>query len=917
MIKDDQAQPLTGALIYLEYPWSEIAQSVVSDEAGKFEISNVEYGGYKIRISFLGFKDIGRELNIDQPIIDLGQITLVDKTMELSEVEVREQLPIATQNGDTTSFNANAFKTLPDASAEDLIRKMPGVVIQDGKVQAQGEDVKQVLVDGLPFFGNDPNAALKNLPAEVVQKIEVFDQQSEQARFSGFDDGNTTKTINIVTKPNMRNGQFGKIYAGGGGNPNAEDEWQSRYEIGGNASLFNGKQRISLIGQSNNVNQQNFSTEDLLGVTGSSGRRRGGRRGGSSENFLVPGSDGIATTQALGINYSDQWGEKLKISGSYFFNNNDLVSGSNIHQEYIADELAGRDYFEDNESKYANLNHRLNLRIEAELDSFTSLIFRPRISWQGNEGSEAAESSTRLFGEKISQTNNQIYSDLSANNWNGDLLLRRRFKKRGRTISLNIGSAYNNSAGEEENNSALMNFGFIPDESISNRNYIDNIGNEYSANLNYTEPLGKSLSLMFSYGPEFGIDKVDELTFNINELGEDGDQEIDLSNQLENRFFNQSIGAGIRYRKGRDFFMMARLRTQFNQQELTQQLPGSLTLKRNFVFLTPFAVARWNKSRQETYRLFYRGNVSAPEMNQLVEAVDLSNPLQLTIGNAQLKPSQNHRIFGRWQKTNTEKATLLYINLGATFSPDAIVNAVYYRPTDDAFFEDISWKPGTRLTRPVNLNNSWSTFSFITYGLPIKKIKCNLNFNVNFSLTNTPGLVDDIRNDALISKTTFGLTFSSNFSEKLDFNIGTNTSWQQVDHSVSTDLNARYLDHRTFAKLDWILPADFVIRSNISHRHYEGFNPAFQQDYLLLTLGLGKKVFKDKRGEILVSVFDLLEQNNIINRNITPVYIEDITSLVLQRYFMLSFTYNFRNFSLKGSPVGIEEEKPPWDRRRN
>ena len=213
---DKENQPVIGAHIALEQIWGDPVKSTITDENGNFILEKVPTGGYRKKISFLGLKDFQKEITVNGSAIDLGTINMLEGTTELDEVVVKEKAPIAQQLGDTTQYNASSFKTLPDADADELVSKMPGVVIQNGTVQAQGEDVKQVLVDGKPFFGNDPMAALRNLPAEVIDKIQVFDQQSDQSQFSGFNDGETTKTMNIITRPNMRGGQFGKIYGGYG-----------------------------------------------------------------------------------------------------------------------------------------------------------------------------------------------------------------------------------------------------------------------------------------------------------------------------------------------------------------------------------------------------------------------------------------------------------------------------------------------------------------------------------------------------------------------------------------------------------------------------------------------------------------------------------------------------------------------------
>ncbi|MCB0643553.1 MAG: carboxypeptidase regulatory-like domain-containing protein, partial [Phaeodactylibacter sp.] len=273
---------LPGAHLILMQPDSIVLQTQVSGDGGYFLLEGLQEGTYLLELSYLGYEPAYRTIRVAGQSVEVGTIRL-KAGIDLDEVQVTEQVIPVQQQGDTTVFNAKAFKTLPDADAGELLEKMPTVVVENGKVQAQGEDVQKVLVDGKPFFGDDPTAALRNLPAEVIDKIQIFDEQSDQSKFSGFDDGQTSKTINIVTKTDMRNGQFGKVYAGYG--------YENKYQAGGNINIFNGDQRISLIGMSNNINQQNFSSEDLLGVvnSGSGGGRRGGGQGGRGGGGRGPG----------------------------------------------------------------------------------------------------------------------------------------------------------------------------------------------------------------------------------------------------------------------------------------------------------------------------------------------------------------------------------------------------------------------------------------------------------------------------------------------------------------------------------------------------------------------------------------------------------------------------------------------------
>lgn len=293
-----------------------------------FQFKKLPAGTYTLQISYVGYKTYKEAVIIPSSGEKKVNVTMREDVNLLDEVSVNVRATRAEQKGDSLLYNAEAFKVMQGSSAEDLLAKMPGIVVEGGSIQAQGEEVKKVLVDGKEFFDGDVNLAIKNLPSDIIAGIEVFDKKSEQAEFTGFDDGEEIKTINIVTKGGFRQGTFGEVSAGYG----TED----RYKVNGNVNFFNEDRRISLLGMSNNVNQQNFSQEDLAGVmsSGASGKRRGGGRnggrggafGGNASDFMVGSTGGVTSSNGLGINYVDQWGEKWKVTGSYFFNQSDNLT---------------------------------------------------------------------------------------------------------------------------------------------------------------------------------------------------------------------------------------------------------------------------------------------------------------------------------------------------------------------------------------------------------------------------------------------------------------------------------------------------------------------------------------------------------------------------------------------------------------
>jgi len=414
----DKAQddPLIGVNILLtSLRDTSIQLGGTSDVNGAFELADLQPGVYRLRATYIGYEPYEQVVSLMRESQDLGTIGMAQAATLLEGVTVQDVQIRAQQKGDTTEYNANAFKVNPDADAEQLVRKMPGVTVENGTVKAQGEDVQRVLVDGQEFFGNDATLALRNLPAEVIEKVQVFDRMSDQSQFTGFDDGNAEKTINIITRPGMNNGQFGKIYAGYG-----TDE---RYQAGGNLNIFNGQQRITIIGLSNNINQQNFSTQDLLGALGTTNSRRGGGgrgrwrgRGGSGPNpndFLIGQQGGINTTNSIGLNYTDNWGEKIKINGSYFFNNANNETQSLLEQEFFLTENESQFYDEDSFSESENYNHRLNARFEYTIDDANSLIIRPSLNMQDNSALSLTDGTTTLEGDNLLNT---TLNDFSSDN---------------------------------------------------------------------------------------------------------------------------------------------------------------------------------------------------------------------------------------------------------------------------------------------------------------------------------------------------------------------------------------------------------------------------------------------------------------------------------------------------------------------
>lgn len=444
-------EPLPAATVCIAPVSDETAKSyTTTDMNGTFVFRAMAVDDYVLHVSYVGYKSQEKKLRMTGGKSAYALRFALDEDAQLlGEVSVQGRATRAEQRGDSLQYNAEAFQVMEGSSAEELLAKMPGIVVEGGTIQALGEQVQKVLVDGKEFFDGDVNLAIKNLPSDIIASIEVFDKKSEQAEFTGFDDGEEVKTINIVTKGGFRQGTFGEVSGGYG--------TDDRYKVNGNINFFNNDRRISLLGMTNNVNQQNFSQEDLAGVmsAGSSGRggrggrgKRGNSGGGSTANFMVGSLGGVTSANGLGLNYVDQWGEKWKVTGSYFFNQSDNLTRQQTDREYFESVLPGMTYSEFQENQMKNWNHRFNLKLDYQISDRTSLQIRPSLSFQNNDKYGLLQGKNLLDGTAESETETSTVGNTDAYNVGADLILRHRFLKEGRTLSLMVSGKMSNTDGD-------------------------------------------------------------------------------------------------------------------------------------------------------------------------------------------------------------------------------------------------------------------------------------------------------------------------------------------------------------------------------------------------------------------------------------------------------------------------------------
>jgi outer membrane receptor protein involved in Fe transport len=824
---------------------------------------------------------------------------LKQNSTNLKEVTVEAKQALATQQGDTTSYSSNAYKVNKDATAEDLITKMPGVAIVNGKIQAQGEDVKQVLVDGKPFFGDDANAVLKNLPSEIIDKVQVFDKRSDQSLFTGFDDGSAQKTINIVTKQQFRNGVFGKVYGAYG--------YDDKFKGGVSTNIFKGDRRITILAQSNNINEQNFSSEDLVGVMSSSsggGGRGGGNRGGGpgggynpSDNFLVNAQNGINTTSSFGLNYADKWNKKTEVSGSYFFNWTQNNSTSTLLQQYILGSNNGLNYNENNTSKSNNVNNRINFKIETKLDSQNTITIQPRLSFQNNDGSK------NLFGQNtrgdatISNTENKSSSNLLGYNISVPVLYRHSFAKKGRTFSVNLNPTLNKNSGESSLNTLNNYYGnYFSGDTVDQHSNILKNNNSIKGTISYTEPLSKTSFLLIDYTSNYTDNYSSKKTYDKN-YSNDSYSIFDssLTNVFKNTYQTQAGSLGYRYQKQK-FNVSVNAAYQWALLSKHQEIPTNYQLSKTFESVLPSAQFQYKFSKKSNLRINYRSSNNAPSIDQLQGVINNSNSLQLSTGNPDLKQDFQQNLNVRYSGVNTEKATSLFVLLSGNYSNNYIGNSTLIANQDTTVYNDVFLKKGSQIIRPANINGYYTVRSLINYTFPLSKIKTNLSVNLSGNYNNVPGLINNEINYAKTATGGFGLVLSSNISEKFDFTISSNSAYSNINNTLQKNSNSTYFSQSSRVKITANPWKGLVLQSEFSNMYYGGLTASYNQSISLWNTGIGYKFLKSKQAELRLTVYDLLNQNNSVQRTNTDSYIQDSQTNALNRYYMLTFTYTFKKY---------------------
>lgn len=860
--------PLAGATVLLQNVADTLLRQVtVSDKWGRFEFMKVDSGTYLVRCSYTGYDAYKRKVSVRSGNLDLGTLQMQASVTMLGGIEVYGEAVAMEQIGDTLQYNANAFKVHQDATMRDLLRKMPGIIVDKNAVNAQGERVQQILIDGKPFFGGDAAAALRSLPAEMIARIEVFDRLSEQAQLTGVDDGQTGKTINIVTKKAYRKGVFGKVHAGAG--------QKDRYLAGGNFNAFNSRRKISLVGTSNNINQHDLNAGDLPAVFGAAG---------------------ISATNAVALNYEDRWGGDVEVTGNYSFNRSHQRSSASLQRAYLTSTDGALSYHETNDASNAGYYNGLNMRLEYSIDTFNTLIVMPGLTWNQNDSQSALNGT--YSGDALNlqtETGNRLDNHNRAYGIYNSILYHHRFARRGRSLSWNIGSGLNSDRGNAALYSSSAYHG--TGEATMTDQHSDNHTDNYtvSSNLAYTEPLGKNGLIQVNYELSFNQSVIGKRTHNLDvETGLHTRLDSLLSNTFENTYLAKQ--AGISYSlNNKKYTLMSGIRFQQSRLSGRKDFGDGFQVDRSFRNFLPQLTFNYKLSGSANLRVAYRTSAGPPSVTQLQPVVDNRNPLFLTTGNPDLKQNYNHTFSLQYNRTNIERSSSLFLYLHGQHTSNSIANSTFIAPRD-TLVSGVHLGPGSQLTYPVNLDGYWNAQVFFTGARRIRSLQSNLSLNLGFNYNRVPAAINGVVNPVHNYNVSQGVVISSNISDRVDFTLSSTTNYWMVKSTLQGQSDNNYVTQVSFLSLDLRFWQDFVFNTTLNSTLFNGLPGELDQGIWFWNAGFGYKVLKSKALTVKLNAADILNQNKSISRSITDMYVQDQQTNVLTRYFMFTVTYNVRKF---------------------
>jgi hypothetical protein len=838
----------------------------------------------------LGYQTWEKEFPKLTSDIDMGEIFISDAVTTLGEVEIVSEAPPIRIKNDTLEFNASSFKVRPDSNVEALLKKLPGVEIdKDGKIKVNGKEVNEILVNGKSFFGKDGKVAIKNLPSEIVDKIQVSDTKTKEEKLSGDAASSDNKSINITIQEDKNKGLFGKFTGGYG--------TDKRYESSGLVNYFKDKQKISILASSNNINSVGFSMDEIFDAMG------GGRNFYSNSNgsfgidgMNFGGNEGITQSSMIGLNFADEWFKKLEPNGSYFYTNSKTDNDTRSRTEnFLTSENGTNSSFITESSgttRRTSDGHNFNLELEYKINPSLTLSVRPTLVKNNTISKNFSEQSSTNDLGLVNESTNSSKSNNASSSFGNELYLHKKFKKKGR----NFGVTFNNSnkSNDRDNITNSETYFFQdPDrtEDIRRQRVYDvEKDNSYYTRIGYSEPITDSLSIMVRGSYEWKDYDNTKSTFNRNALsGQYSEFNSLLSYGLmsKTRTFNPNASINLRKKK---YSGGVTLGTKVIRMENTSQYDGTTAqVDKNYVYPSANAWLNFRLSKSKSLYMYYNFDVQLPTAEQILPVVDLTNPLFQVSGNPDLNPTKNHSLHLNYNNYDYASKSGFYLYAGFNYFEQQIVFSRVFNPVD--LINRANYQ---------NINDTYNSYGGLNWRKTIKKEQHtfrfsaggNANYNLNKGLTNNA--LYEARGLTLEPQVSIGWDYGELLTIEPSYSYSWNTTSYE-NYSVNSSSNFTH-NFKIQTTSHW--PKHFVFGNDFGYTYNSNISDGYKKDFYLLNTSLGYSFMEDKL-TLKVKVYDVLNQNQSAVRYINPESIQDIQNTVLKRYAMFSLTYKIEKFAGK------------------
>jgi len=888
---DNEGTPLIYATAVLLNPEdSTMAYYGITNPQGQFDIKNIQKGSYILQLSFMGFQPHVRHIEI--PLANgssLGAIILEPSLIDLSEVEVSAIRSPFIIKKDTIEYNAGSYKVKPDAVAEELLEKLPGVQVdRAGNIKAQGENVQRVLVDGKEFFGSDPQVATKNLPADAIEKVQVYNKKSDETELTGIEDGTYSKTINMILKDGKKSAIFGDVTAGIG-----TDE---RYQVGAKVYRFTRKHQFAALGMLNNVNKYGFSFRDYLDFNGGlqSIMSGGGNQLsiGSDSNLPIDfgqSIDGLVTSGAAGANFTYEARKDNRFNISYLGSgaNKDLRKLTTTNNFFDVGSFIQDDSLN---QETTNRAHRLNFGWKNKIDSTQNLIFNGGINYtfgtsQGLLNSTSSESSTL-----VNELQNLTLDD--ADNYGANLSASylKKWKSNWRLLKIKVGFSFNNNNSDKQwaNQTRYFN---PPDSSIyrgyqNNRNQLI----QYSASTSVTRKISRHW-----YGVPFVIGGgIEETIDRLQGIPPPNENIIDsLSPDFDKKYYWLRGGISVKRNTKKSQLSFT---AGVEHTELSSTLDNGNSVNSNKLYFTPQFSWHYEYSTGRQLGVSFNSSVNSPTAYQLLPVVNNINPLHLYIGNNNLIPEYRHNLHLNWIFFDQFSFTSIFASLSSGFTRDKINWSRNVQP-------DLS-----EINTLINVSHDYRMDANVDFSTPVRKLGLNFNAKINESWNQGISLVNG--QDNVNTNFTHSLTLSVNNrkNEKIDISVGGSFRITDARYSQQKSIDLKYYNTTAFADINYT-PSEkwyFGLTADLSRYDEESFGNSITVP--LLRAEVTRYFLKNNRGVLTFQLFDILDENKGVERISEMNYLLEKQSNTIGRYAMIIFKYRLNKFDNK-SGIEIEMNK--------